>query len=241
MAKKSGLAQKLYVHGYDISGDVGAINNCAGPSAVLDVTSIEKSAHERIYGLEDGEISFACWFDDATDQLHDALSGLPKTDRLATWLLGTTRGDQVAVVLGKQINYDWTRGADGSLAGTVQILGNGNAREWAELLVAKVTHSSATDETGIDNGSSSAAGGVGFLQHFSGASGTIEYDIEDSSDSTDGDDGVWANLLAFTDVATPWAQTAERVEVSGTVEKWVRASTNGTFTNAVFSMAFKRV
>lgn len=241
MAKKSGIGQALYLHGYDLTGDVGAVNTCAARRAALDVTALDKGAMERIYGLGDGEISFNCFFNDATGQEHDALKSLPTTDVLAMYLMGTTRGDRVATLSGKQVNYDWNRGADGSLLGTVQIIGAaGVALEWADLLKAKGTHASATDETGLDGSAQSTSGAVGYLQHFSAASGTVEYDIEDSSDSTNGIDGVWANLLAFSDVATPWARTAQRVAVAGTVERWVRASTNGTFTTAVFAMAFRR-
>lgn len=240
MAKSSGLGQRLYVHGFDISGDVSAINTWSTPSEVLPATGIDKSAHERMYGRQDGLLDFASYFNDATGQEHDALKGLVKTDRLLMWLLGTTRGDQVACLFGKQMNYDFDRPQSGALLATVQAKANGFAGEWADLLVAKVTHSGATNETGINAGSSSSAGGVGFLQHFSGSGGTNEYDIEDSGNSNNGIDGDWLNLLAFSDVADPWTATAQRVEVSGTVEKWVRASTNGSFTTAVFAMAFKR-
>ena len=240
MAKKSGLGNKFYVHGHDLSGDVGAINSCETRVALLDTTSIEETQHTRLQGLSDGEISFNAFFNDATAQEHEALSGLLTIDRLVMYLTGVAAGDSVACLTAKQINYSWNRGADGALLGTIQALSNADPVEWAELLVAKVTHSSAADETGVNFGSQTTLGGVGFLQHFSTASGTVEYDIEDSSDSTDGDDGVWANLLAFSDVVDPWAQIAQRVEVTGTVEKWVRASTNGTFTTAVFAMAFFR-
>ena len=240
MAKKTGLAQKFYVHGYDLSGDVGAINTCRTGVALLDTTAIEETQHTRLQGLSDGEISFAPFFNDATAQEHLALKALLTTDRLVMYLTGPTRGDAAACLTALQVSYGWNRGADGALLGTVQALSNADPVEWCELLVAKVTHSSATDETGIVNSVQTTKGGVGFLQHFSAASGTVEYDIEDSSDSTNGVDGIWANLLAFSDVSTPWSQIAQRVEVTGTVEKWVRASTNGTFTTAVFAMAFFR-
>ena len=240
MAKQSGLNHRFYVHGYDLSGDIAVINGAGSTSAIQEVTGLDKSAYERIYGLEDGKLSFNCFFNDASSQEHAALKALPRTDRLIMWLLGVTAGAQVACLLGKQMDYDWNRGADGALMGTVNAKGNGYALEWALLLKVKGTHASPTDETGINYGSQTTAGAVGFLQHFSAASGTVEYDIEDSSDSTNGVDGVWANLLAFTDVATPYAPTAERVAVAGTVEKWTRASTNGTFTNAAFSIALKR-
>lgn len=242
MAKKSGLGMRLYLHGYDLSGDVGSIGSMRSTSNVLDVTAIDKSAVERLHGIRDGEITFNVFFNTATDAEHDALSSLPTTDVLAMVLTGTAAGDPVFCLSAKQVNYDWTRGADGSLVGTVQLVAAaGVPLEYGLLLVAKTTHASASDETGIDFGSQTTSGAIGFLQHFDADSGTVEYDLEDSSDSTDGDDGTWANLGAFSDVATPYAQIAQRIEISGTVERWVRASTNGTFTNADFAMAFRRL
>ncbi len=245
MVKSSGLGQRLYIGGYEISGDVGSIDNASSPVTLLDVTGIDKSAIERIIGLRTGQLSFTAFFNDATDAEHDALKGLPTADVLALWLMGTTRGDVCAALTAKQVNYDGTRGADGSLVFKVDLQGTaGLFLEYGLVLVAKTTHGSATDETGIDHGSQTTDGAVGFLQHFGAAdpipTGTIEYDIEDSSDSTNGVDGAWANLLAFSDVATPWAEIAERVAVDGTVEKWTRASTNGTFTNADFAIGLRR-
>ncbi len=242
MAKQTGLGQKFYVHGFDLSGDVSAITNCETRVAMLDTTPIENSIITRLQGHSDGEISFVTFFNDATAQEHDALKAMPTTNRLMMYLKGTTAGNAVACLTAKQASYAFNRNADGSLSGTVQGLSDADPVEWAELLVAKTAvHTSAADETGINFGAQTTAGGVGFLQHFAGAdSGTVEYDIEDSSDSTDGDDGSWGFLLAFSDVATPWAAIAQRVEVTGTVEKWVRATTQGAFANTIFAMAFFR-
>jgi len=244
MVKKSGIGQRLYVHGFDISGDTGQINNIGSPIGLLDVTSIDVSAMERIMGKRDAEIDFTAFFNIAADREHLALKGLPLTDVLGVVLFGTTAGDQMAAISAKQINYDANRAADGAFGFGVQLLGSaGFPLEYGLVLTPKITtHTSAADVTGIDFGASSASGAVGFLQHFEDTlpSGTIEYDIEDSSDSSDGDDGAWANLIAFSDVATPWAGIAERAIVAGTVNRWTRASTNGTFTNASFSMSLRR-
>jgi hypothetical protein len=240
----SGMGMRLYLQGLDLSGDVGAIGTIRQSAAALDVTPISASAMQRILALRDGEITFNCFFNDnsaanraaATGTSFLALSALPTTDVLALVLRGTTRGDATWALSAKQVNYDWQRGADGSLMGTVQLIGAaGFALEPGALLVAKSTHASATDETGLDQTAQTTSGAVGFLQHFSAASGTVEYDIEDSSDNVS-----FTNLLAFSDVVTPWAATAQRVAVNGTVERYVRASTNGTFTTAVFSMALRR-
>ncbi len=236
MAKKSGLSQNFYLGGYDLSGDVGAVATAASPKSALAITGLDKSAVERVLGLADGELSFNTWFNDATDQEHAALKGLPTTDAVALYLMGTALGDAAAGLAGKQINYDWSRNDDGSLKGSVQVLANGTPLEWGDAVTAgKVTHASASSSTG-SVGAQSTAGAMGYLQVFSVGSGTPTFVIEDSSDTTNGSDGTWATLLTF---ATQ-VQGAERKTVTGTVEKGLRATTTGTFTNAVFAMALRR-
>lgn len=242
MAKSVGFPQGFYVGGYDLSSVIGNYDS-ACPRGQIDVTPVNVSAHVRILTHADGSITFHPYFDDASGMTHDALKGLPTSNVGVMVPTSTTRGDPVGVIEGKQVNYDWSRPSDASLVGTVQVIGDGVPMIWdAILLVAKTTHASADDETGyLDPGAAQTVkGGIGYLQHFEADSGTVEYDIEDSANSTDGDDGDWANLLAFEDVATPWAAISERKEVTGAVEKYVRASTNGTFTNADFAMAFRR-
>ncbi len=237
MAKQSGLNQRLYLGGFDISGDVGSINNAGGSRTVQEVTGIDKSGVERIHLKTDGVIDFAGFFNKATDQQHDALKGLPVTDRELMYLITTTRGDPVGMLQAKQMNYDVARNADGSLAVTVNAMGSSTPLEWGVLLVAKIAHSVATNEGSIDNGaadSPTANGAIGHLQHFDWGSGTIEYDIEDSTD-----DAAFVNLIAFTDQIAA-AAFSERVFVAGNVDRYVRAATNGTFTDADFAMGFRR-
>jgi len=109
MAKKSGLGQQIFVHGYDLSGDVAAIDNASSPRDLLDVTAINASAHERVMGLSDGNLAVTSWFNDSAEQEHAAFSGLPTTDRILTWAFGATRGDVAAFW---SLNRLTTTGAD---------------------------------------------------------------------------------------------------------------------------------
>ncbi len=244
MAKRSGLSQQFYFQGVDMSGDVGSIGTLATPRGTQDVTGLSRNAHEFLLTTGDGILSWSAFFNDETGGTHLTLGALPTTDVQIMFETGQTLGDPAFCAVVKLIDYAPNRGADGSLTINVNAnLSAGEPAEWCRVLATKATHSSETDNTGhlMDSGGSQTTkGAVGYLQHFTADSGTVEYDIEDSSDSTDGDDGAWANLLAFSDVATPWNPIAERIEVTGNVEKWIRASTNGTFTNAVFAMAFRR-
>jgi hypothetical protein len=237
MAKRSGLGQNLYVGGYDLSGDVGAVRRAGSPRALLEATGIDKSARERVVGPSDGRLAFIAWFNDAADQEHDALKGLPTADRVLLYAMGTSLSDPAAGLVAKQIGYDWRRGPDGSLRGAVAAVAASSPLEWGKMLTAgKVTHASAASETGeVD--AQTAAGLIGFLQAFSIGSGTPAFVIEHSSDTTDGTDGAWSALLAFDAASAP---TGERKTVTGTVEKGLRARTTGTFTDAVFAVAFRR-
>ena len=238
MPKISGLGQKLYIGGSDLSGDAGAIDSAGSATNLLTVTSIDRLAVERIYGIRDGQLSFTTFFNDAANAEHDALKGLVTSDVLALWLMSGTRGDACAALSAKQINYDATRDADGGLTFKVDMqAAAATFLEYGVILVAKtVTHTSATDEGSHNQGGASSSGAVGFLQHFADTSpsGTIEYDLEDSSDNS-----AFGNLIAFNDVATPWAAYAERKSVNGEVLQYLHASTNGTFTNASFAMSIR--
>src|SRR6266545_7652533 len=155
MAKQSGLGDNLYVGGYDLSGDVGAIGSIAGGPAALDVTAIDKSGHERLGGQRDGSLEFTSFFDDAALAEHAALKTLPTTDRIVSYYRGTVLGGQAASLVAKQINYDPTRGEDGSLTFKVNALANGYGLDWGRSLTAgKRSDGGAANGTGVDFGAS---------------------------------------------------------------------------------------
>ena len=239
MAKTSGLGQELYVHGYDLSGDVGSLDSVGSPREQLEVTAINKSARERIFGLSDGSLSFNSFFNDATEQEHAALSGLPTADRIISWNMGGDRGDSSCCLTAKQVNYDGSRGTDGSLAFTVGAVANGIALDWGKTLTSgKETHGSAGSSTSRDDRAATAAGRVAVLQVVDCDSGTPTVTIEQSSDNGSGDS--WATVLSFTAVGYASAPTAERITVSGAVERYLRITTTGTFSNLDFVVTTRR-
>jgi hypothetical protein len=241
MPKKSGLGQAIYVGGYDLSGDVGAVQTVSGGPDALEVTAINESAPERIGGIKSGEISFNSWFNTSAGQEHPALSSLPTTDRIVLYVDTPAIGGAAAGLNGKQINYDSDRAADGSLALSVQVLSNGETLEWCEMLTAgKRTDSTATTGASIDFGSvSSLFGASGYLEVFSVTGTSVTVTIEDSADN-----GTFAAVtgLAFTAVTPGGAPSGQRLETlpTATIRRYVRATTTGTFSNAVFAVGFIR-
>jgi len=236
MAKKSGLGQSFFIAGYDLSGDVGSFDRISSPVELLLATGINKSAVERIPGKRSGEISFRNFFNDAANQQFAALKAPPTADVVAVLFISSTLGEVAAGLLAKQMNFDWDRNESGDLLGLVQCLGSGKVLEWGESVTAgKITHSSSGSSTGKVE-SQTTAGCALYLQVMSVASGTPTFVVQDSSDTTNGIDGSWATLGTF----TIQSQGAERITVSGTVEKAVRATTTGSFSNAVFAMMIRR-
>ena len=235
MAKETGLAAKAIVGGRDISGAVAALNTIEGRKTSLDITAIDKSAMERIQGQADGEMALAVWFDDATDEIHDAFKALPTADVLFTYLQGQVLGNAAAAIVAKQINYAWTRGADGGLAGTVQALANAFGLDWGVQLTTGVqTFTGAANTTGVrgkKTGSSTTHGlqAYIFCTAFTGTSVTAT--IQESSDDGVGDAYAGVTGGAFAAIS---AVGAERIATSKTqtVEEYLRVALTGTFNPA---------
>lgn len=237
MAKSGGLGDNLYVAGYDISGDIGSLSSVHGGPAALDVTGIDKSAMERIGGVRDGSIEFSAFFNESADQAHEVLSSLPTSNRLVSYFRGTTLGGWSAHLIGKQVNYDPTRGNDGALTIAVQAQANGYGLEWCRSLTAgKRTDTAATNGDGVDFDAANSFGLQAYLQvfAFTGTSATIK--LQSSSDDAVADayaDVTDGAFTAVTDVTSERIQTAR----DQAVERYLRVVTSGTFTDLVFAVA----
>ncbi|MBA4865911.1 hypothetical protein H1V43_32120 [Streptomyces sp. PSKA54] len=240
MAKQSGLGDNFYIAGYDVSGDLASVNVSGGPAA-LEVTGIDKSAYERTGGLRTGAMSWQAWFNPATDRAHSRFKTLPTADVITTYCRGTTLGNSAAAMVAKQINYDGTRGDDGSFTFQVEAQSNAFGLEWGRLLTAgKRTDTTATNGSSVDFGTGSTTFGLQAYLHvfaFTGTSVTVK--LQESSDNGGAD--AWADVTggAFT-AAT--GITSQRIATSSTqtVERYLRVVTTGTFSNAVFAVVVNR-
>ncbi len=153
MAKQSGLGQRLLVGGYDLSGDIQALDNVHGGPGLLDVTDITQSAHARLGGVRDGGMGTTEYFDPAN--AHPVLSALPTADDQVMYFLSTALGGGpvVACLNAKQIGYDPARAADGALTLKTQFDGNAYGLEWAVPLTAYLrTDTAAANGTSVDSG-----------------------------------------------------------------------------------------
>lgn len=239
MSKQSGLGDQLFIGGLDVGADINSIGSLATPRETLPATGITASAMERMFGKRDATAEFTSYFNDATDQIHDALSGLPTTDVHVMYCRGEGVGSEAFCIVGKQVDYAGTRGDDGSLLFSTSVPASAYGADWSEQLTAgKDTHASATNGTSIDTTASASFGYQAYLQVFSIGSGTAEITLEDSADNS-----TFAEISgggSFTDVT---ASTVERIQSSSdtaTVRRYVRVATTGTFTDLVFAVAINK-
>src|SRR5262252_7287410 len=165
MAKTSGLGDNFYVGTFDISGDTNSLGRVSGGPAALDVTDITQSAVSRLGGERDGGMDFTVYHDTAANAAHAALSTLPTADVQMSYFRGTTVGNPAASMIAKQVNYDPTRGQDGSLTFAVNAVPNGFGLEWGlELTPGLRTETAATNTgTSINNGASTAFGAQAYF------------------------------------------------------------------------------
>mgnify|MGYP000151929511 FL=1 len=238
MTTKSGIGGAFFYDGYDISGDVGSIGTIRASISPLDVTPINVSGMKRITGRKSGELNWNVFFNDAASQEHVALKSLTRTDHYGLWAQSCAAiGDVGAAMLGKQVNYDWQFGADGGAVGSVQMLSNGAPLEFVELLTpGKRTDTTATNGASLDGGAATTYGlaAYAFLTAFSGTNITLT--LEDSANNSAFAAITGGAFTAFTGIGAQRIQTA----VGGTVRRYVRVVSSGTFTSATFVVVFVR-
>ena len=232
MAKKAGLAQKLFHGSFDLSGDVGAINNWSTPVAVLDATGIDKSANERLQGLVSGSLSFNAFFNDAAAAAHVALR-VPTTGAPVTWAIGQSVGDVAGMTQSVGTGYDPTRGADGGLTFDVGMESYTTLPVWGVMLTPGLkTDTGAANGATLDQSAQTTAGAEAILHVTSFTGSNFTATVQDSSNGSS-----WSTLKAFTQVTDVGN---ERVTVSGTVERYVRVISAGTFNPVSFAVSFRR-
>lgn len=242
MSKQGGLGDALLYGGYDMSGDVQSLGNVGGGPALLDFTDITKSAMARQGGIRDGRLEWTSFFNPGLEAnaAHGLLSALPRGDVLVTYCRGTTLGAPAACLNGKQVNYDGTRGNDGSFTFAVSGQANGYGLEWGRLLTAGMrTDTAATNGTSYDAGASADFGAQAYL-HVSEFTGTdVTITIQDSADNATFTD---VTGLAFTEVTA--AAVTQRIATANdaTVRRYVRAVTTTTagFTSLSFAVVINK-
>jgi hypothetical protein len=237
MPKTAAMGDNFYLGGNDLSGDIAALGSIRGGPALIDVTDITQSAMERRGGERDGGMTFTSFFDPAT--AHPVLSALPVADVIASYFRGKAIGNPSACLTGKQVNYDGTRGTDGSFTLAADIVANGSGLEWGVQLTPGHRVDSAATAAGpgnsFDTGGSLAFGAQMYVHLFAFAGTSVTIKVQDSADNITFLDIAGTSL---TTIALTSAPQAARVTIPNTttVRRYIAVATVGTFSNADFAV-----
>lgn len=237
MAKQAGLGDRLFVSGYNLSGDSNDVQiSCKNETT--DVTGLPSSAVERTGTLRDSTVTWKSWWN--TTGSHPVLSALPTTNGLVTYCRSAILGAPAFSHQSIQTSYDPKRGNDGALAMDVESVGAQYAGDWGVQLTAGArTDTAATNGASVHDATASTAFGAQAYLHLFActATATTKIVIQDSPD-----DATWTDLVEFTPVVTGSAPTWERVTVAGNVDKYVRVitTTTGAITSVQFAVMIAR-
>jgi len=240
MAKVNGLGVRLYAAGYDLSGDVNVIDSIGYTQQLLDVTTLDKEATARIAGLSDSALTVNGWFEQTGDHAaYTSLTGkLPTADQIVFTQMGTALGDAFCGLTAKESSYVVNRAPGSALATTASYSSTaGEQAEWGVTLTAsKTTNASAASGAGVDNAASSANGCVAYLEAMSLVSGACVVKVQHSTDNV-----TFTDLITFTSVTTANVPFAQRSTASGTINRYLRINTSGTFSTIVFVAGVARL
>lgn len=234
MPKSSGLGDRLFVGGYDISGDVGSLSRIGGGMTTQDVTGIDKSAFERLGLLRDGAVEYSGFFNDSPTQAHQTLKGLPTADVPVVYCRGALLGNQAAGMVSKQVNYDWNREADGSIGFEVQALANGTGLEWGQQLTGGMRNDTgAATLTALDMLAQTNFGGALYIQVQSFTGTTVQFVCQDSADNTTFTNVAGLSVSGVT--AAPFAIRIPTTLTTTPLRRYARMATIGTLTQMTWS------
>ena len=242
MAKYTGADALLLVDGYNLTG------------YTIDLTHGEEATTEECHTLGDSWAEYAStslnrfsaeqngFYDDDAFASNEALVGVSGAQRqLALLIEGNTHGKKyigcVGVVQGK-----FTRQASrgGLTKANASFSGSGAVEEGLIHTPLGALSGASGDGTAVNNGGSSANGGVGHLHVAALALGGYDDLVLKVRHSAD--NSTYADLITFTAVTA--APTAARVTVAGTVNQYTRSnwaySGSGSSQSATVFIGFKR-
>ena len=241
MAKVNGLNVRLYVEGYDLSGDANALSGLGYTSELLDVTTLDVSAKKRIIGIVDGESSVDAFFDAASSRQHAVWTSnsgkQPTADQEVLVPMGSAVGDPSVSLVSKQGTYSVTRSPGSAITANATFSANGSGPEFGIMLTSHTDSITAsTSGSSVDNSASSSSGGSWIYQvtALSAVGGNARWhlNVQHSSDNS-----AWTDASSATVTASDGIGAA-RATFTGTLNRYVRQrvvldASSGSITYAI--------
>jgi hypothetical protein len=210
----------VFVNEYDFStyfNDVSATTSVE----TAEVSAFGSNAKEYIVGLLDGTVSLSGMFDGTatgTDVVFSAVLGSTTKQNVIVAPSGHSNGASAIVLEADDTSYE-VSGAVADVVQTSAEFQSSDGVEHGKILSSGTAISSTGNGTSVDNALSSANGGVGFLSVPTNTrNGNITVKVQQSADNS-----TFTDLITFT-VVTSTQKTFERVEVTGTVARYLRVN-----------------
>lgn len=241
MAAVHGSKADAYLNGYDIGDFIREVST-SQTRDIPERTPLNNDGAKLYAGspVRDATMSASGNFDanTATDAdsgdyaISTALEAAAGAANMLHFPAGAvTAGDQGQALTGDLGTYEVTAGPAGLVECSMEVQSS-IGRERVKLLLPLASRAGAVDGAAVDNGVSSADGGAAYLQVVDSSGVSDDYVVEHSPD-----DITYSTLATFTAVTAD--HEAERVEVSGTVERYVRGAKNDANTSEAI-VAFHR-
>lgn len=233
---------RIYVGGYDLSGDSRSVSNLDNTFGEVDASGWSELVRNYLpdHMLQAGIRGYQAILNDATGRAFDQLKDAENTSQLSFCFGG---GGEPAVpdpaYILPSIQMNDIAGFDSSLAvlsGVDFIPDASQMTDNFQAVMGNVLHGegdgalsatlAASSSNSIDNGASSANGFIAIIHIIATASGNFAFKIRHSTD-----DSAWADLVTFS--ADGSTVTSELASGSGTVNRYVAfdaARTGGTVT-----------
>jgi hypothetical protein len=203
-----------------------------------EVTAFGNSAKSYITGLKDGTMSLSGMFDGQQGAIDEVLSAALNTETAAAVTItpdGATFGKVCMSGASLETSYEISSPVGDVVSASMEVQVTGGVDRG--ILLAALSAVTVTGVgTAVDNAASSSNGGVAYLHVTANAHNAgSTFKVQHSADNT-----TFVDLVTFTTVATT-ATGGERIAVSGTVNRYVRASHTLAGTGSVtYSIAFSR-
>lgn len=201
-------------------------------------TTFQAAAETYLPGIKDGTVSLSGLFDGAAGAVDEVLTAaLAGSDQVFTGAVDLAAiGKRCRMAAAQSSAYDVDDSISDAVQVSLDIQANGGV-DYGLILHALGSVSATANDTSQDNAAASSNGGVAHLHVVTNTrNGTLVAKVQHSTDNSS-----WADLITFTTV-TSSTTAAERIAVTGTVNRYVRAQyTIAGSTGAMsFQMAFAR-
>lgn len=248
MAVTHGSAADAYLNGHDVGNYFNQVKS-KHQRNILESTVLNSAGVKTYAGgdLKSGNVDASGYFDQITVDGAIITSDVDYGDSMLSTAIenqSTTKDDFLffpggAVTLGDRgigfegfVNNYEVDTTEGQLGTASMQMEGCTGREPVLLLAPLASRTNAFTGSSINNTAATAAGAAGYVMCTLRTSGTIPILIEHSVDNS-----AWTTLMTFTNIVA--SHKWERIETTGTVKQYVRASANGAFVGT-FIVALNR-